>query len=79
MAKTQEITGNIFENLYQFIEDKFKEDGEITTEICSKIYEVERAVILELIKRDFVEKGLTERVLLYSDTANGLDELTGAK
>ncbi|MDQ6482355.1 hypothetical protein [Dyadobacter sp. LHD-138] len=78
MAKTQCITGEIFESLYLLVEERLKGNEDLVQELSCKIYEVERKVMLELIKRDYVEKGLTERVLLYSDHSNGYDELTGA-
>ena len=78
MARIQDVTGECFKGTYDFIKEKFKNDEEILREISSQIYQAERNIMLELIKRDAVEQVLTERVMLYANCNSEVcDELTG--
>ncbi|MCF2516037.1 hypothetical protein [Dyadobacter sp. CY351] len=77
MARIKDVTKECFKALYSFIETEFFDNREMMEELSRRAFNAERNVMLELIKREAVEKVLTERVILYS-TDDVSDELTGS-
>ncbi|WP_342084792.1 hypothetical protein [Dyadobacter sp. OTU695] len=77
MARISEVTDKCFKSLYDFIDMQFSSNEEVRNDLRLNAYKAERNVMLELIKREAIEDALTERVMKYSEEADGLDEFTG--
>lgn len=78
MPRVQDVTNVCFKGAYDHIKALIVDNDHLLDQINSALYEAERRVMLELIKREAVENSLTERVFRYAECSSGIcDELTG--